>query len=78
MLYSHLRYECQIWFLSKSEFIKDRIEKLQKRALRFMSFADLSEPSSPLLKEWKTLKIKDTVEVENCRLVHNFLKGKLP
>ena len=29
---SHLRYGCQIWFLSNSEFIKDKIEKLQKKA----------------------------------------------
>ena len=75
---SHLRYGCQIWFLSNSEFIKDKIEKLQKKALRFMSFSDLREPSSPLFKEWKILKIKDIVEIENCLLVHDFLKGKLP
>ena len=52
---SHLRYGCQIWFLSSSKFIKDKLEKLQKKALRIMSFSDLREPSSPLFKEWKIL-----------------------
>ena len=36
------------------------------------------EPSSPLFKEWKILKIKDIVDMQNCLLVHSFLKGKLP
>ena len=43
-----------------------------------MSFSDLREPSSPLFKEWKILKIKDIVEIQNCLFVHSFLKGKLP
>ena len=75
---SHLRYDCQIWFLSNSEFIKDKIEKLQKKALQLMSFSDLHEPYSPLFKESKILKIKDIAEIENCLLVHDFLEGKLP
>ena len=48
---SHLRYGCQIWFLSSSKFIRDKLEKLQKKALRIMSFSDLREKSSPLFKE---------------------------
>ena len=43
-----------------------------------MSFSDLREPSSPLFKKWKILKIKDIVNTQNCVLVHSFLKGKLP
>ena len=43
-----------------------------------MSFSDFKEPSSPLFKEWKILKIKDIVEIQNCLLSYSFLKGKLP
>ena len=75
---SHLRYGCQIWFLSSTQFIREKIEKLQKKALRIMSFSDFKEPSSPLFKEWKILKIKDIVEIQNCLLCYSFLKGKLP
>ena len=54
--------------------------KLQKKALRIISksFSDLREPSSPLFKEWKILKIKDIVEIQNCLFLHLFLKRKLP
>ena len=38
-------------FLPISEFIKDEIEKLQKKALQFISVSDLGESSSPLFKE---------------------------
>ena len=43
-----------------------------------MTFSDQREPSSPLFKKWKILKIKDIVNTQNCVLVHSFLKGKLP
>ena len=75
---AHLRYGCQIWFQSNSELIRDKIEKLQKKALRIMSFSELQDPSSPLFKRWKILKIKDIVEIQNCLFVHSFLTGKLP
>ena len=47
----HLRYVCQIWFQSNSQFIKDKIEKLQKKALRIISCADFRAPSSLLFEE---------------------------
>ena len=54
------------------------IRVTSKKALRLMSFSDFKEPSSPLFKEWKILKIKDIVEAQNCLLSYSFLKGKLP
>ena len=75
---SHLRYGCQVWFLSSSKAIKNKIEKLQKKALRIISFSDFRDSSSPLFKKWKILKISDIVELQNCLLCHSFLNGKLP
>ena len=60
---SHLRYGCQIWFLSSTQLVREKLEKLQKKALRIMSFSDFKEPSSPLFKEWRILKIKDIIEI---------------
>ena len=66
---SHLRYGCQIWFLSSTQFIREKGEKLQKKALRIMYFSDFKNPSSSLCKEWKVLKIKDIIEIQNCLLL---------
>ena len=74
---SHLQYGCQIWIQCNSQFIKDKIEKLQKRAFRIISIADFWAPSL-LLKEWKILKMRDIVEIQNTLLVHSYLRGKLP
>ena len=71
-------YVCQIWFLSSTQFIREKVEKLRKKTLRIMYFSDFKEPSSPLFKVWKILKIKDIVEIQNCLLSYSFLKGKLP
>ena len=68
----HLRYAFQIWFQSNSEFIRDKIQKLQKKALQVLSFSELHEPSSALFKKWKILKIKDMVEIQNCLFVNSF------
>ena len=70
---SHLRYGCQIWFLSSIQFTREKVGKLQKKVLRIMYFSDLKEPYSPLFKEWKILKIKDIVEIQNCLLNYQLL-----
>ena len=71
---SHLRYGCQIWFVLGTQFVRQKVEKLQKKALSIIS--DLKETQSPLFEEWKILKIKDIVEIQNCHLSYWFLKGK--
>jgi hypothetical protein len=55
---AHLRYGCQIWFQSNSELIRDKIEKLQKKALRIMSFSNHRSHPHPCLKNGKYLKSK--------------------
>ena len=72
---SHLRYGCQVWYQSNSKSMREKIEILQKRALRIMSFSDPCELSSPLFKEWKILKIKD---VQNCSFfIHSWQENYL-
>ena len=34
----YIRYGCQIWFQCNSKFIRDKFQKLQKKALQIMSF----------------------------------------
>ena len=75
---SHLRYGTQVWYQSSTQEVKKRIFRLQKKALRIMSFSDFRAPSSPLFKEWDIMKIEDLVTVQNCLLAHDFFKGALP
>ena len=72
MLEAHLRYDCQIRFQSNTNAIKEKIEQLQKKALRMFSFSDFRAHSSPLFKKWKILKMKYIVDMENCLLSHSF------
>ena len=75
---AHLCYGCQIWFQSNTKATKEKIEQLQKKALRIMSFSDFRAHSSPLFKKWKILKMKDIVDMQNCLLSHSFLNDRLP
>ena len=76
ILESHLRYGCQIWFLSSSKFIKDKIKKLQKKALcPSLTFEPHLRHS---LKKGKSSKITVMDDLQNCLLCHSFLNGKLP
>ena len=65
-------------YQSNSKSMRQKIEVLQKKALRIMSFSDSRVSSLQLFKEWDILKIKDIVDIQNCLLVHPFLKEKLP
>ena len=40
-----------------------------------MSFKDFREP---LFKDWKILKMRDLVEMQNCLLRYSLLKGNIP
>ena len=46
---SHLIYGSQIWTI-KLKFVADKVSKLQKSAVRIMSFSDFNAHSDPLFK----------------------------
>ena len=54
---SILRYGCQVWFQSCTKEIQEKIVKLQKKALRIMSFSDFQAHSSPLFKKKEIIKL---------------------
>ena len=58
--------------------MRDKIEKLQKKALRIISFIYFRELSSLLSKERVILEMKDIVEMQDILLMDSFSKGKLP
>ena len=56
----------------------NRISKIQKAALRIMTFSDFTSPSQPLFEQLKLLKFADLVKLSNILLVHDILNRKSP
>ena len=43
-----------------------------------MTFSHFKAPTEPLFKQLKILRFDDQISINNCVLVHDYLKGKLP
>ena len=74
--YSRLTYGCQLWGLKEIENTK--IQTLQKKAVRLLSFSHFQAHTHPIFKELKLLKLSDIVEIYNILFVHNVLNNKAP
>lgn len=73
---SHATFSCQIWGQSISN--THRIIKLQKAALRVITFSDFRQSSIPLLSQCKILRISDFITLSNILLVFNILNSLTP
>ena len=78
---SHLIYGCQAWGLHTNKYIK-KIQTLQNRALRLISFADSSTTphlhTIDIYKKLNLLKFPDLVTLKNLLFVHDYLNKRLP
>jgi len=77
IFYSHLIYSCNIWGLTSNENIK-KIEVLQKKCLRIMTFSDFNSHTTSLFFNLKLLKIRDIIKIQQLKLVHGFYNNLLP
>ena len=74
---SHMTYGVQIWGQNITTHT-DKIFKLQKKALRIISFAGFCDHTTPLHKAGEILKLEDFVKLQNCTFVHDFINKTLP
>ena len=74
---SHMTYGVQVWGQNITTHT-DRIFKLQKKAMRIISFAGFRDHTTPLHKTHNILKLKDLVKLQNCTFVHDFIHNQLP
>ena len=72
-----MRYALQVWDQNKNTTFKE-IEKLQNKAIRIMCFKSKLEPTKPLYRDSKILKIRDLLTLNNCQFVKAYIIGKLP
>ena len=77
IFYSHLIYGCNIWGLSTIENLT-KIEVLQKKCIRLMTFSDFNSHTNSLFSELKILKVRDVIKFQQLRLVYDFYNNALP
>ena len=69
IFYSHLTYGCNIWGLTTEENL-NKIEILQKKCIRIMTFSDFNSHTTPLFIDLKLLKIRDIIKFQQLKLVY--------
>ena len=74
---SHLMYGAQVWS-TKLLSVVTKITRLQKSAMRIMTFSDFKAHSEPLHKKLNILKLPDSIKLTNCLFVYDYLNGNLP
>ena len=62
---SHLLYGAQLWGQTNAEN-QEKIQMLQNRALRKITFRKLQDPINDVYKDFKILKFPDLVHLQNC------------
>ena len=74
---SHILYGSQIW-TAKLISVTDKISRLQKAAMRIMTFSEFRSHSEPLFRKLEILKFQDSIVVNNCLFVYDYLNNNLP
>ena len=77
IFFSHLTYGCNVWGLASEENI-NKIEVLQKKCVRIMSFAPFNSHTNELFINLKLLKVRDLIDMSHLKLVYDFLNNRLP
>ena len=74
---SHILYGSQVW-TSKLISVTDKISRLQKTAMRIMTFSEFRAHSEPLFKKLEILKFHDSLSINNCSFVYDYFNNNLP
>ena len=77
IFYSHLIYGCNIWGLTTEENL-NKIEVLQKKCVRIMTFSDFNSHTNSLFIDLKLLKVRDIIKSQQLKLVFEFNNNLLP
>ena len=77
LFYSHLVYGCNVWGLTSEENLR-KLEILQRKCIRIMTFADHRSHTNDLFIELKILKVREIVKLQQLQLLYSFLKNSLP
>ena len=73
----HFSYCCSVWG-SCGTVLKQKIEKLQNRAVRITSLCLYNAQTSPLLKHFKLSTIQDMIQQETVGMVYKAINNQTP
>ena len=74
---SHIDYGSIVWGNSKCPEL-GRLQKIQKRAMRYISNSKITAHSDPLFTKYKILKFNDLVEMNQAIFMYKYVYSKLP
>ena len=77
IFYSYLSYGCNIWGLTSEQNLK-KVEVLQRKCIRIMTFSDFRSPTNHLFLKHKILKVRDVIKLHQLKLVFDFFNNNLP
>ena len=77
LFHSHLSYGCSLWGLTTNESIK-KIEILQKKSVRILTFSDADAHSNPLFIQLNIVKVIDLIKLNQLKLTYRFYASSLP
>ena len=78
MFYSHLSYGIILWGNSMAEGNKNKIMKLQKKAVRIVGKTKYNAHTDPIFANLKLLKLNDIIELENIKCMYQVTHNLLP
>ena len=73
---SILNYGSLIW--GQHSRIVNRLQTIQNRAIRYMTFKPKRTTALPLFKKCEILNLSDCLMLQNCLFAHDCINGKLP
>ena len=78
IFYSHMIYGCNLWGLAPRDDNIKKIELLQKKCIRIITFSDFRAHTTPLFAKHKILKARDVIKLQQLKLIFEYKHGLLP
>ena len=69
-------YSCIVWGNTYDHNIKP-LQRMQKKAIRLITFSNFDAHTSPLFAQLKLLKLQDHIKLQTLYFMYQFVTGKL-
>ena len=78
IFYSYIITGCNLWGLTPIAKNIERVQILQNKCVRIMTFAPFRADANPIFQQLALLKIEDIIKCEQLKLVNDFYCERLP